>query len=353
MSQKLRVGVIGAGAIGKVHCDAYLGTGQAELHAMCDVNAERLAAEADKRGVKHRFTDYRQLLATDVDAVSVCVGNALHRDVAVAASRAGKHVLVEKPMALNAAQATDIMLAGQQAGKVVQVGMVWRQNPTAQLLREYVQAGVLGDIYHIRCHMVRRRGIPGMGGWFTTKSASGGGPMIDLGVHWFDVSMWMSGLWNPTRVSGRTYAKFGPKMREYRYVGMWAGPPNFDGVFDVEDFSTGLVRFGDKATLEFMITWACNAQDEAYIELLGDKGGARVFDGKPMTLLTEHNDRLADIQPKFDEKSDNFKKQAAAFLAACRGEAPPAATALEGVTIMKLIDSIYASSELGREIEIP
>jgi hypothetical protein len=166
------------------------------------------------------------------------------------------------------------------------------------------------------------------------------------------VSMWMSGLWNPTRVSGRTYAKFGPKMREYRYVGMWAGPPNFDGVFDVEDFSTGLVRFGDQATLEFMITWACNAQDEAYIELLGDKGGARVFDGKPMTLLTEHNGRLADIQPKFDEKSDNFKKQAAAFLAACRGEAPPAATALEGVTIMKLIDSIYASSQLGREIEI-
>ena len=112
--------------------------------------------------------------------------------------------------------------------------------------------------------------LPGLGGWFTTMAESGGGPMIDLGVHWFDISMWLSGLWNPTAVSAKTYAKFGPRMKDYKYVDMWAGPPKFDGVCDVEDYSTGMIRFGNDATLGFDISWAGNAEDRMYVEILGD-----------------------------------------------------------------------------------
>src|SRR5690606_4733387 len=132
------------------------------------------------------------------------------------------------------------------------------------------------------------------GGWFTTKAMSGGGGLIDIAVHFLDLAMWSSGLWNPTKVSAKTYSKFGSPMEDYHYVSMWAGPPKLDGTFDVDDYATGLVRFGDKATLVFEVAWACNAKDEAYIELLGDKGGVKVGMGDT-TILTEVDKRIADV----------------------------------------------------------
>ena len=222
MRKKIKVGIIGCGAIGKVHADAYLATGQADLVALCDIDQAKLAALGKHAGVDILLDDYRKLLASEVEAVSVCVPNSLHAEMAIAALAAGKHLLLEKPVALNASQAGQIVAASEKAGTITQVGMVWRHSPQAKVLRDYVEAGHFGDIYHMRAVMVRRRGIPGMGRWFTTKAVSGGGPMIDLGVHWFDMAMFLSGLWQPTRVSAQVYAKFGPAMRDYRYVGMWA-----------------------------------------------------------------------------------------------------------------------------------
>lgn len=352
MKQKVKVGIVGLGAIGKIHADAYSHCAAAEITALCDVDAGRLAELSAKYQVKARFTDYRDLLKTDVAAISICVGNHLHREVAVAALRAGKHILLEKPMTLNAGQAADIVAAQKKARKVVQIGMAWRQRPEAQLIREEVQSGRLGDIYHMRAVMIRRRGIPGLGGWFTTKAVSGGGPLIDLGVHWFDLCMYLSGLWHPTRVSAMTYAKFGANMRSYKYVSMWAGPPNYAGVCDVEDYATGLVRFGRKATLSFEIAWAANAEETMYIELMGDKGGVRAMDGKPLKILTEYEGRVADITPQFNADINQFHVQAAKFLAACRGECPPAATAAEGLTVMRLMDGVYKSAKSGQEVKL-
>ncbi len=348
---KLKVGIIGTGAIGAVHADATRACAAAELAALCDVNPDRLAAEGRRLNVTQLFTDYRKLLRTDVAAVSVCVGNARHREVAVAALRAGKHILLEKPMAMNAGEAAAIAAAGRRARKVIQIGMVNRQRAEVQLARDYVARGLLGKIYHIHAMLIRRRGIPGLGGWFTTQALSGGGPLIDLGVHWFDAAMFVSGLWNPTRVSAQTYAKFGSPMRRYRYVSMWAGPPKYDGVCDVEDYAVGFVRFGGAATLDFNICWAANAEDRGFIEILGDKGGLKLLDGKPLTLLTEHHGRPANITPQYPEVNP-FHVQAAKFAAACRGLAQPAATAEEGVTVMKLLDAVYRSSRLGKEVDI-
>jgi len=352
MLKKTKVAIIGCGAIAKVHADAYLATGQADLVALCDIDDVKLAALGKHAGVDTLLDDYRKLLASGVEAVSVCVPNSLHAEVAIAALEAGKHVLLEKPVALNAPQAAEIVAAADKAKTITQVGMVWRHGPQAKVLRDYVEAGYFGDIYHIRAVMIRRRGIPGMGRWFTTKAISGGGPMIDLGVHWFDMAMFLSGLWRPRQVSAQVYAKFGPAMGDYRYVGMWAGPPDFDGVFDVEDYSTGFVRFDKGATLSFEIAWAANAESESFVEIMGDKAGARIGGAGPLKILTEHHDRLADIAPQFDEKVNRFETQARSFLAACRGEAPPAATIQQGHTVMKLIDAIYASSEAGREVQV-
>lgn len=352
MAKKLKVGVVGLGTIGTIHAESYKKTDQAQLEAFCDIDAPRLNAKSDRFGVKQRFGDYRELMKTDIDAVSVCVGNSLHLEVSIAALEAGKHVLLEKPMAINAAEGEKIIAAEKASGRVLQIGMVRRQFPEAQIVRRYVEEGLLGDIYHMRTVMIRRRGIPGMGGWFTTKAESGGGPMIDLGVHCFDIAMWLSGQWKPTAVSAKNYAKFGPIMENYKYVSMWAGPPKFDGVFDVEDYTTGFVRFGDAATLGFDISWAANTTEQGFVEILGDKGGARLFSDKPMEIFTENQGNIVNISPQYDSGVDPFEREAASFLAACRGDAPPAATGAEGVVVMKLIDAIYASSDTGREVAI-
>lgn len=351
MSAKLKVGIVGMGTIGPVHADAYVASGQAEIVGICDLIPQKLEHHGTRLGVENRYRDYRELLASDAEAISVCVPNARHKEVAIAALKAGKHVLLEKPMALNSLQAADINAAARKAKGILQMGMVNRQKPDAQVLRQCVKDGMLGDIYHIRAVLIRRRGIPGMGGWFTTKALSGGGPMIDLGVHWFDLAMWLSDLWKPTLVSARTYAKFGPAMKNYKYVGMWAGPPNYKGKFDVEDYSTGFVRFGNQATMSFEISWAANAQEDSYVELLGDKGGARLFGEKPLTILTEHGGQLADIVPQFNNKADAFHVEVQKFIAACRGEIEPVATGEQGQIVSRLLDAIYASSAAGKEVK--
>lgn len=355
MKRKLKVGIIGMGAIGSVHADAYgAHKDDAELAAICDVDESKLSAHGEKRGIPKAglFKDYKKLLASDVEAVSVCVGNTLHKEVAIAALKAGKHVLLEKPMAMDSKQATDILSAAKKSGKTLQIGMVRRQSGDAKMLRQYVKDGFFGEIYHIHASLIRNRGIPGLGGWFTTKAMSGGGPLIDIGVHWFDAAMFVSGLWKPTSVSAKCYSKFGPRMGEYKYIGMWAGPPKLDGVCDVEDYATGFARFGAKATMSFEIAWAANAEDSAYIEILGDKAGARMFHDKPLKIMTELNGGLADVSPRYPDPGNIFHNQAKAFLAACRGEAKPAATGEEGVAVMKLIDAVYESSRRGAEVKI-
>ena len=351
--KKLKVGVIGLGAIGNTHVDAYIANATAaEITAVCDMLPERVKTLGDKCGAQGRFNDYRELLKSDVDAVSVCVGNTLHREVAVAALRAGKHVLLEKPMAMNAREAAEIVATAGRSRRVLQIGMVRRQNGDVQAVRRMVANGEFGKIYHMRAVMIRRRGIPGMGGWFTNKAQSGGGPLIDLGVHWFDVAMHVSGLWKPTSVSAATYSNFTRDMRAYKYVSMWAGPPKLDGVCDVEDYATGLVRFGREATMSFEIAWAANLPDQSYVEIAGEKAGVRLFENAPLRILTETKNHPADISPLIPDAGNTFQSQARLFLAACRGECPPAATGAEGLVNMRLIDAVYRSAATGREVRV-
>ena len=261
---KVRIGIIGCGAIGSVHADAYAKVPEAEVAALCDILPDKLKAKAERHKIGRTYDDYHKLLADpEIDAVSVCVPNHMHAPIAIDAFKAGKHVFLEKPMTLNAEIGKTILAARDASGKKLQMGMVWRQTPEVVVVKEAIDNGRLGEIYQTRVKLIRRRGIPGLGGWFTTKAQSGGGGLIDIAVHFLDLSMWITGNWNPTRVSAKTYSKFGSPMKDYHYVSMWAGPPKYDGVFDVDDYAAGLIRFGKKATLSFEVAWACNAESES------------------------------------------------------------------------------------------
>jgi len=355
MTRKLQYGIVGLGTIGTVHAEAIrAAVPEAEICAFCDVDGARLAEKADRFGVKGRYTDFRQMIGrADLDAVYVCVPNHLHRDVAVEALRAGRNVFCEKPMALNAAQAREMADAASKAGKVFQLGMVNRQRADSQLVKQYVEEGFFGDIYHVNIVLRRHRGIPGMGGWFTTKAKSGGGCVIDISVHFLDLALWLTGFWKPRTASAMDYAVFGRDMKAYKYVSMWAGPPDYEGTFDVDDYVAAFIRLPGRATMKLDVAWAVNARSETYIEILGSKAGVRFMDDKPLTLITEVGGRPAEVVPQFQTKDVKpFEIQARKFAAALRGEAEPPATAEQGVVMMALLDAVYRSGAEGREVPV-
>ena len=353
MSEKVRVGIIGIGTIGSVHASAYANVSNVEVVALCDILPDRLAEKAKAHNVAKTYADYNDLLADpEIDAVSVCVPNNMHAPIAIAALNAGKHVMLEKPMTLSAELGKQILAARDKAGKQLQMGMVWRQKPQARLVKEIIDNGRLGDIYQIRVRLIRRRGIPGLGGWFTTKAMSGGGGLIDIAVHFLDLVMWLSGKWNPTKVSAKTYSKFGSPISDYNYVNMWAGPPKADGVFDVDDYAAGMVRFGAETTLSFEVAWACNAQDESYVELLGNKGGVKLSLDSDPVLRTEIDNRIADVSLQFDKKDNAFADELQKFADAVQGKGEVPATGEEGVVAMRLLDAIYKSSDLNCEVDV-
>ena len=350
MCQKTKIGIIGCGAIGSTHADAYAKVDNAEVVALCDILPDRLAEKAKRHNIAKTYVDYKELLADpEIEGVSICVPNNMHAPIAIDALNAGKNVLLEKPMTLNQKLAQDIIDAKNKSGKLLQMGMVWRQMAEAQAVKAQIESGVLGDVYHIHVRLIRRRGIPGLGGWFTTKACSGGGGLIDIAVHFLDLVMWETGYWEPTKVSAKVYSKFGRDMKNYHYINMWAGPPNYEGTFDVDDYAAGFVRFGKQATLSFEVAWACNAQVESYIEILGDKGGVKIGE-KDTVLLTELDGKLADIKLDYDKTRDPFVGEMQKFADAVQGKGEVAATGEEGLIAMKLLDAIYRSSEEDREI---
>ena len=354
MSRKVKIGIIGVGTIGSVHADAYAKVADADVVALCDINPDTLAAKSARHGVARTYADYHDLLADpEIEAVSICVPNDLHAPIAIDAFKAGKHVLLEKPMCLNAGLGRQIVAARDVSGKLLQMGMVRRQCAEADVIRPLIAAGKLGKIYQINIKQIRRRGIPGLGGWFTTKARSGGGGVIDIAVHSLDLALYLTGLWNPTAVSAKTYSKFGSPIKDYHYVSMWAGPPKPDGVFDVDDYATGFIRFGEEATLTFQVAWACNSAPEDCIEIIGDKGGVKIGgSAKGITLLTEFDNRPADIVLDYDSASDGFQKETAKFVKAVQGEGDVPATGEEGVILMRILDAIYKSSETNREVAV-
>ena len=350
----IRLGIVGAGAIGKVHLKAARDRGLT-LAGLADVN-ESLAQTVGKEfGVGQVFADPQAMFASDaVDAVVIGVPNSFHAPLTIAALEAGKDVLVEKPMGLNAAECEQMNATAAKHKRVLQVGLVQRYSTAGVAAKRIIDAGRLGHIYHAKANCYRRRGIPGLGGWFTTKALSGGGPLIDLGVHVMDLVLYLMGSPTLSRVSAKVYANFGPRMKDYLYESMWAGPPRLDGAFDVEDEAHALVRFDNGATLDVNVTWAMNFPDgglPSTIGLFGDRGGMTFpLGGKELKLATEEDGANVDVLPVL-RPMDHFGDQISTFAEHCEKRTTPHASGQAGELVQRLIDAIYRSSEENREVD--
>jgi predicted dehydrogenase len=280
--------------------------------------------------------------------------------MAIDALAAGCHVLCEKPLAINAAEAERMVTAARGGDKILMVAFNRRYIPNAIVLKQLIDEGVLGPIYYAKAGWTRRSGIPGFGGWFTTKALAGGGPLIDLGVHMLDLALYMMGYPRPVSVSGATYAEFGPRGK-----GAWAyGTRPEDpaqAIFDVEDFATGFIRFENGATLILEASWAGYQPlgDDIYLQLYGRTGGARLAmpnfrTERSLQVITEMDGTLVDEVPELpqEEGINEYDREIAAFVQSIRTGVPPPATAEQGLTVMRLIDALYRSAATGQEVRV-
>jgi len=208
--EKVKVGIIGVGGIAQyAHIPCFQKLKDAEVVAVCDPNELKLKDVAEKFNIPQKFSDYRKLLdLKEIDAVVICTPNAFHREQAVAALQSDKHVLCEKPIALNGNEVGEILKVAEEKKKKFMGAFCHRFDNTSQILKKFIDRGEFGEIYYAKANYLRRRGIPGLGGWFTTKELSGGGPLIDCGVHILDTAIWLMGSPEPVEVVGSTYNKF-------------------------------------------------------------------------------------------------------------------------------------------------
>ena len=354
-----KIGIIGCGSIGHVHARHAQHAGL-DIAAVWDIKPEAAAKMVCEVPSAQVMPSVEALLAQrDIAGVIIAVPNDLHMPLAVQSLQAGKHVLLEKPMALSAAQCDDIIRASEKAKKHVQMGFVCRQLPAVATAKKLMHAGTFGPLYHIKASTYRRRGVPGLGGWFTNKAHSGGGPLIDLGVHIIDASLWLAGFPKVLRVSGAIYANFGCQMHNYTHVSMWAGPPKFDGVCDVEDHASALLRCEGGLTIEVNTTWAMNVPDGILpdgVILMGQKAGCHIgLQAKSLTIATESHGMPADLEPHFTAEEplqQAWNAQAAAFRLLLEQNTKPIATAHEGRHVQAVIDAIYESAKVGHEVEV-
>jgi predicted dehydrogenase len=342
------IGIIGSGGIAQgAHLPAYkaLADDSVRVIAVADVRRESAEQAAEKFEVAHVYEDYREMLRRDdIDAVSVCTPNFMHKQPTIDALEAGKHVLVEKPLAINAAEGREMVAAARRTGRKLQAGLNNRFGSAPQALKRFIQAGELGDIYYARSQALRRRGIPSWG-VFTQKDKQGGGPLIDIGVHILDLTLWLMGHPKPVAASGQTYTKFGKREGMVGLMGQWDTKN-----FTVEDFGVGFVRFENGATLTLETSFAANLEKEIFnCELFGTEGGCSL---SPLRLFFERNQTLIDATPVFLPQVHTHQAEIKSFIEAIRNDTEPPVTAEEGLMVTEILDAIYRSADEGREVRI-
>ena len=253
MGTKVRVGVIGAGGIARgAHLPGYAKIpDEATVVAISDIDESRAQQVADEFGISKVYTDYNEMVTQeDLDLVSVCTPPFLHCAASVAALNAGVNVICEKPMAMNAAEGEEMIAAAQQNGKMLTIGFQSRFGERAQFLKHLIEQGELGEIYYARVLALRRRGIPTWG-VFIEKDKNGGGPLIDIGVHTLDLTLWLMGHPTPTAVTGAVFTKLAKRPGLYTRRN-----PVDPERYTVEDFATAQIRFDTGAVINLETSWA-------------------------------------------------------------------------------------------------
>ena len=344
--EKLKIGVVGAGNIARsAHLPAYKQCSNCTPVAICDIDFERAQAVAKDFDIPEVYSSVEEMLAkADIDAVDICTWNNAHAPVLIAAANAGKHVICEKPLAMNLSDALLMEKAVKENNIIFFLAVPSRFGYANMYLRDMYDNGELGDVYYAKTSYVRRRGTPS--GWFTDKKTSGGGPIIDIGVHRIDAAWYLMGTPKPTRVSANVFNKIG----DYQTKGIsrWHGTPCPDNQFDTEDSGAGVIHFENGATMVFEASWAINDPEKSETLICGTKAGATI---EPLVIYGERNEFLSDDKVTVNPANDKFKLELEHF-ADCvlNGNHNTKYTIEQAVDMQRMLQAIYDSAAEGREI---
>ena len=358
MAKKLRIGIIGTGGIAGAHMRSYQKLGDVvEMVGGSDIVPGKAKAFFKELGMPNvkTFNDNAELLKMDLDGVSVCTYNSTHAECTVAALEAGAHVLCEKPMSVTLQQAVDMYKASKKAKKILTIGFQPRFDPNMDLVREIVGSGILGKVYYIQTGGGRRRGLPG--GNFVRKELSGVGALADIGCYSLDMVLSAMGYPKPLTVSAFTADHFG---KDSRYSVDWQH-------FNVDDFSVALIRLEGDVALDFRMSWAMHMDAMGDTMFLGTEAGLKVkpaglgtgwggaWDGTvgPMFLYNDVAGQLAETAiPLRTPAEDRFFLKVKAFCDAILTNGPAPIPTIESVYNQAIVDGIYRSSQLGKEVKI-
>ncbi|AUD00908.1 Gfo/Idh/MocA family protein [Spirosoma pollinicola] len=336
----LKAAIIGGGNIAdNNHIPALIQlTEQVKLVAVCSRDLTKARALADKHDIAHAFDSTSEMYhQCTPDLVIICTPNNLHYPQTMEALNHNCHVFCEKPPAISAQNARDMSTLAAQKGLTLAYNFQLRQTSEWSLLTRCQSDGLLGNIYHIKAHFLRRRGIPGWG-YFTDKGMQGGGALMDLGVHVLDLALCALGYPAPDQVIGNTYDFIG-KTGGKGLMGAW-NPE----AFGVEDAAMAYLTFPNKASIMLSASFALNTQvdKDRNLEIFGSKGGVKLF---PFSLHTELAGELADVQFPYLEEVDIQLKNTSAFLDACQGKPSNVCTAEQGAILQEIVERIYQSAE--------
>ncbi|MDE5896818.1 MAG: Gfo/Idh/MocA family oxidoreductase [Clostridia bacterium] len=355
MRNKICIAVVGCGRIAQAgHFPAlHALKDRVRIKYVCDLIPEKAnaAKAAYPDFAENAVTDYRELLADkEVEAVWVLTSNLEHHRVTMDALKAGKHVFCEKPITVSYPLSLEMAQAAERYGKLLCIGVCNRYQRSVELLEKMNREGKFGKLYHVYCSFRKYRCIPGLGGAFTTKAESGGGVLIDWGVHFFDLIFYVLGGAKLKTVTCDAYGEMAKDMKDYVYLAMHAeDTKNLEGKFDVDDFVSGYIRT-DKASVSFNGAWAQNVdRDEMYVDFLGDKGGARLDYCGMLTYYTVEDGVLETRRPAYNIP-DMYTEEDRAFLDAIASGGTPKNEIHAVLESAKLLDALYESSAKKKEL---
>lgn len=344
MAQPIRVGIIGGGWPGGAHARGYADAGGFKIAAVADLIPERRKTLVAAFNIEREYAEAKDVIADkQIDAVSICLPTHLHAEVAIEALGAGKHVICEQPPALDAKEAKKIDIVAKRKKKVLLYAFQRRFGGSEQAARQAIAKGYAGEVYHARVQWMRTRGIPIGTGWFTSKSQSGGGAMLDIGVHMLDLAWHLLGEPKPAATFAVTYRKFGDLLEKPKSM-------------DVEDSSFALLRFADGKSIELAASWALNQppqQAGTLCRLYGDKGAVDVYTPQGATIYRNFDERgQAKSTPLRPPNNTGHPAMMRHFRECIVKKAKPMIGGAEGITLMRMIDAIYRSAEAGRSVEV-
>jgi predicted dehydrogenase len=357
VKETILVGIIGTGGIahGK-HMPALAKVEGVEMTAFCDIEEGKARSAAMQFGTSDAkvYTDYKELLADPtIDVVHVLTPNDSHAEISIAALEAGKHVMCEKPMAKKAADARRMLDAAKRSGKKLSIGYQTRQSAESQYLKKACEAGELGEIYYAKALALRRRAVPTWG-VFLDAEKQGGGPLIDIGTHALDLTLWMMDNYKPKSVMGSVYRKLGDNPNSANAWGPW-DPTKFT----VEDSAFGFITMQNGATIVLEASWAINLVDvgEAQCVLAGTKGGADMKQGlringeKNSTLFVQNVQTGGGGVAFYDSKGlDLALEEARTWINAVRNDTDPVVLPEQALVVSEILEAIYDSAKTGQPV---